>query len=393
MYCINDKQIDYILNDIRARGVDMEDLQNNLLDHICCIIEQNLEEDGDFERFYSQTIQTFYKDELWEIEEETLQLLTFKHYYAMKKTMLNSGIFAAFSLILGLALKFLHLPGAATAIILGIGSAAFIFLPLLFTLKAKEKQGSQEKTTMLVGGIACSLISLSILFKIMHWPFANIMGAIALLMLLLVFVPIYLINGIRNPETKVNTITSSILIVLACGLVFTLFRSPKSSEKYYAFLTQGVITNERLLNNEINSLKAGHSLDDSIINQRKMACEKIYLKCEELKSIVLKEETGFEKLDTRFENEKIIIIEHYMEMFLSNNSQAESCLKEVSILINDYNTQYGTNSNYLIPTKNTIFEQDVTNDLPFYSSTGLLNQITLVQLFAIQHQKNWVAIK
>ncbi len=393
MYCITDKQIDYMLNDIRARGVDMEDLQNNLLDHVCCIIEQNLEENGDFERFYSQTIQTFYKDELWEIEEETLQLLTFKHYYAMKKTMLNSGIFAAFSLSLGLILKFLHLPGASIAIILGIGSAALLFLPLLFTLKAKEKQRSQEKITMLVGGLACSLISLSILFKIMHWPFANVMGGIALLMLLFVFVPVYLINGIRNPETKVNTITSSILIVLACGLMFTLFRSPKGSEKYYAFLTQGVITNERLLNNEINHLKAEHTPSDSIINQRKVVCEKIYQKCEELKSIVLKEETGFEKLDASFESKKIIIVEHYMEMFLSNNFNAEACLKEVSILINDYNAQYGANTNYMIPIKNTIFEQNTTNDMPFSSSTGLLNQITLVQLFAIQHQKNWVASK
>jgi hypothetical protein len=43
MYCINDKQIDYILSDIRARGVEMEDLQYNLLDHICCLISQILQ--------------------------------------------------------------------------------------------------------------------------------------------------------------------------------------------------------------------------------------------------------------------------------------------------------------------------------------------------------------
>ena len=44
MYCLSEKQIDFILNDIRARGVEMESLQLNLHDHICCIIEQNLEE-------------------------------------------------------------------------------------------------------------------------------------------------------------------------------------------------------------------------------------------------------------------------------------------------------------------------------------------------------------
>ena len=44
MYYLSDQQIEYILNDIRRNGVEMEDLQLNLLDHICCIIEQNLEE-------------------------------------------------------------------------------------------------------------------------------------------------------------------------------------------------------------------------------------------------------------------------------------------------------------------------------------------------------------
>ena len=69
MYQLSDKQIDHILNDIGARGVEMESLQQNLLDHICCIIEQDLEEKGDFESFYQKTIKTFYKDALWEIEE------------------------------------------------------------------------------------------------------------------------------------------------------------------------------------------------------------------------------------------------------------------------------------------------------------------------------------
>ena len=44
MYNLSEQQIEYILNDIRRNGVEMEDLQLNLLDHICCIIEQNLKE-------------------------------------------------------------------------------------------------------------------------------------------------------------------------------------------------------------------------------------------------------------------------------------------------------------------------------------------------------------
>ncbi len=53
MYPIIDQQIAYILNDIDARGITLKGLRESLLDHICIIIEQNLEEGGDFERFYT----------------------------------------------------------------------------------------------------------------------------------------------------------------------------------------------------------------------------------------------------------------------------------------------------------------------------------------------------
>ena len=91
MYSLSDEQIEFIINDIRRNGVELEDLQLNLLDHICCIIEQNLKENDGFEDFYYATVKTFYKKDLREIEEETINLLTFKNYYTMKKTMIATG--------------------------------------------------------------------------------------------------------------------------------------------------------------------------------------------------------------------------------------------------------------------------------------------------------------
>jgi len=143
MYHLTEKQIDYIFNDIGARGVEMKSLQLNLLDHICCIIEQNLEETGDFESFYQKTIKTFYKDALWELEEETIFLLTFKNYYHMKKIMIVSGAFAAFAMTFGIFFKFMHWPGASILLVLGIITSSLIFLPLLFTIKAKEQESTK----------------------------------------------------------------------------------------------------------------------------------------------------------------------------------------------------------------------------------------------------------
>lgn len=305
MYSINDKQIDFILNDIRARGVEMEDLQYNLLDHVCCMIEQNLEANGDFESFYKKTIRQFYKHELWEIEEETIALQIFKHYYTMKKLMIGTGIISAVLMIVGIFFKFMHWPGAAMFLVLGIGCSSLIFLPLLFTLKVKEKKQAKEKLIVGIGTLAGILMSLGILFKVMHWPGANMMGMSAVIMMLVLFLPVYFFSGIRNPETKVNTLVSSILIIMGCGLFFTLVNT-RPSIKYQnsiAFSNQKVSDTYDYLteqNSSIYSVLAGDSSKNTKIqNELREHCSKLCTEIEDLKLELISatDGPGIKKID------------------------------------------------------------------------------------------------
>jgi len=66
MRTLDEKEIDFIFNDIKARGVTIEDLQLNLLDHICCIMEEELSYDQDFYKFYENVLPRFFKNELRE---------------------------------------------------------------------------------------------------------------------------------------------------------------------------------------------------------------------------------------------------------------------------------------------------------------------------------------
>ena len=233
MYQLSDKQIDYILDDIGARGVEMESLQQNLLDHICCIIEQNLEANGDFESFYRKTIKTFYKDALWEIEEETLLLLTYKNYYTMKKIMINSGIAAATFFIIGSFFKFMHWPGASMLIILGMAIGVLVYLPLLFLFKKNETTESRAKLVLAIGTINGILFCLNALFKVMHWPGANTMWFMTLGLFAFVFIPLYFFNGIRDQANKINTITTTLILIILAGVFFlqTSLRASFSVQK------------------------------------------------------------------------------------------------------------------------------------------------------------------
>ena len=386
MYQLSDKQIDHILNDIGARGVEMESLQQNLLDHICCIIEQDLEENGDFESFYQKTIKTFYKDALWEIEEETLLLLTFKNYYTMKKAMIVSGTISTALLSMGLIFKFMHWPGASLGILLGIGTLSLVFLPLMFLLKIKEKQDIKDKLTIGIGAFAGILISLGILFKIMHWPYANIMMTSSLTILLLVFLPFYFFSGIRNPETKVNTIVSYILLISASGLLLTLMRSPRASFLIDKQLTETYLRDDQLLRVEIKDIRLMGDSTNSELNKKG---EEIIAHCDVIKKrfIELESENGSTDLKADLAN-NIVMHEHTVQAGFRNEMYNELSNK-LEMLSREYNA-LAAKTNQLPIVFETISNSKEANSM---SCFVMLNQLTLVQRTVLQNQRTLLATK
>ncbi len=222
MYRISEQQIDFILEDLRARGIVLEDLQYNLLDHICCIIEQDLGEDGDFEACYQTVIRRFYKQELREIETETRLLLTFKNYYQMKKSLFVAGAVSAVTAFAGSFLKIMHWPGASALLLLSIVTLSFVFLPLMFILLVKNVRTSRDKLVIAAGSLTGILFFMGALFMVMHWPGAKMLWLGSLAASGLLFLPLYFFTGIRNPETRVNTIISSVLLMAFTNALFVM---------------------------------------------------------------------------------------------------------------------------------------------------------------------------
>ena len=386
MYQLKDKHIDFILNDISARGVTMEDLQYNLLDHICCIIEKNLEENGDFENFYKRTVQSFFKNELKEIEEETISLIIFKNYYTMKKVMIISGTVAVGLLSIGLFLKFMHWPGASIGILLGITILSLVFLPLMFILKIKEKQNIKDKITIGIGAFAGILISLGTLFKIMHWPYANIMMSSSIAILMLLFLPFYFFSGIRNPETKVNTIVSSILLISASGLLFTLMRSPRATYLIDKQLTETYLRDDQLLRFEMNE---GTSLVDSTNTELNKKGLEIIEHCDLIKKrfIELESENGSKDLQADLQN-NIVMHEHTIQAGFRNDMYS-ALSDKLEVLAKEYNV-LALNAKQLPVTFESISNSKEANSM---SCFVMLNQLTLVQRTVLQNKRSLVACK
>lgn len=224
MYKINDKQIDFILDDIRRRGIEMEDLQYNLLDHICCIIEQNLKSDGNFEDFYKKTIPKFFKHELWEIEEETILLLTYKNYYTMKKAMILGGNISLALIAMGTVFKIMHWPGAAISLLLGFIILCFVFFPsALYLNYSTTKKSIGINLSAFLGG---TILMIGVLFKVMHWPGTAMLLVVGWTILLGVFIPLLLYSKLKEnitaKEKWIYTLGAFSLIIFELSTLFKM---------------------------------------------------------------------------------------------------------------------------------------------------------------------------
>ena len=245
MFCITDRHIDFILDDIRRNGIEREDLQFNLLDHICCLAEEQLRDGDDFESFYRLTIKQFYQKELRELEQETTLLLTFKHYYTMKKIMIAGGMLSVLAYLMGSLFKIMHWPGANIMMTAGMLLMAFVFLPMVFILKAREVNTGLEKLTVAMGILLGILFCLDVLFTINHWPGATALWLSTVCLSAFIFIPLYCFTGIRRPETRMNTILTAIVLVGFTGLLFTMIRlrpaAQNNEEQVYSYVQNELI--------------------------------------------------------------------------------------------------------------------------------------------------------
>jgi hypothetical protein len=127
---LTDDQIDFIRKDVQMRGIKLNSLEDNIVDHICCIIEAH--PGSDFNMVYAEVMNMFGEKGFLKIQEETVLLLNIKKEEKMKKTMYAIGFIATFMTTTGLLFKLQHWAGASIILVLGIMLINFGFLPMYF---------------------------------------------------------------------------------------------------------------------------------------------------------------------------------------------------------------------------------------------------------------------
>ena len=292
MHSLGDIEVDFIDSDLKSRGIVSEDLRNNLLDHICCIIENEITVEDNFHEYYEATLPRFFKNQLSEIQTETNNLLKFKNFYIMKKILKYSGAATVVLTILGALFKSFHLQGAGALIMLGGFSFSIIYLPLLIILKLKDDESKIDKLVHSFGLILAIFLSAGVLFKLMHWPFANNLMFYSTLLFTFVFVPVYFITRFRHPEKKFNTTVNSVLMIAVGGIFYSLFDMSYSKQYEQTMVENHIYMNastEKLISSNDRLLLAENE-NETVVKLHRLS-QAINSKIEELATNILVNKT------------------------------------------------------------------------------------------------------
>ena len=142
----------------------------------------------------------------------------------MKKNTFIIGVISSFLLLVGVAMKFEHWPGAAVVMTLAAVLFAFGYSVLLMIDKNAFAQNSFQKTVNLMTMLSMTIIMVAFIFKFQHWPGARI-GLYVGNLLLLAMIPILFIHASKesDPVKKLNFNNEAILLVLLTAFSFFIW--------------------------------------------------------------------------------------------------------------------------------------------------------------------------
>ena len=208
------RNIERISCDVRRQEIIYSHLADDLIDHICCDVENEMEDGLTFLEAYSKVRLKISSRRIKEIQEETLFAIDTKYRF-MKKIMKISGV--AGTILFGCAamFKIQHWPGAGIMLTLGAVILTFVFMPSALGILWKETHSGKKILLFLSAFFSAGFFITGILFKIQHWngaaTFLIMTGATVVFLL----IPSILAAGLRDPE---NNLERPVYIAGAIGL-------------------------------------------------------------------------------------------------------------------------------------------------------------------------------
>ena len=192
---LSDQQVRHIRKQIEDSGIQLESLLEDVLDHLCCVVEVKMAQGKEFQTAAQEAEEELAPNGLAEIEQETVFLLNAHKISRMKKLTFSMGIIGSIALTGGATFKLLHLPGANQLFMIGYLVFLLVFIPLLAFDRFKYSiVKALSERVIILGVISSIILGMAGAFKIMHLPGDHLLLMCGLILFAAFFLPLLLFN-------------------------------------------------------------------------------------------------------------------------------------------------------------------------------------------------------
>lgn len=189
-------QVTQIETQVDESNITIDTLRDDLVDHLCCVVEIKLKRGNSFEHALAEAMHELAPDGLHELQDETVFLLNSNKIILMKKLMYLIGLLAAMSMTIGVSFKLMHMPGADELSTYGIFGFTLLYLPmrLIDRYKTNIQSALSERLRLFLGVASAVLLGVSLVFKLMYLKGGDILFLSAAVVFAFGFLPFLFFN-------------------------------------------------------------------------------------------------------------------------------------------------------------------------------------------------------
>jgi hypothetical protein len=223
MYCLKVDEIATVAKDVENEGINFSHLSTDLIDHICCEIESYMNKGISFTEAYSQVKLKFGIKGLRHIQQDTLMLID-KNYRIMKNSMKTIGVIALALMAFAALFKIMHWPFSGPMLVLSFFIISFVFFPALLYVMFRDVNQKQQAIIYIVAFISGLIFMSGVLFKIMHWPFAQLLFFPGLALITYLLIPLIIVMKLKKLQVNKSVFLTGMisLMIVLTGLIFKI---------------------------------------------------------------------------------------------------------------------------------------------------------------------------
>ena len=201
---MNELQIKQIADTVEASNIASAELKVDLIDHLCCMVEDEMSKGKEFETAYREALQRFCPNGLDEIQNETVFLMPSKSRKRLNRLMYVSGFAALTGILVTIIMKMLNMPFNALLFTISIFVAVLIFFPVLFIRLLTPKSKKILDRIMYISGFLALLgILLHVVKKMLDVNFGGVpLMFISFFVAVFFFFPAFLVRLLKQTYDK-----------------------------------------------------------------------------------------------------------------------------------------------------------------------------------------------